>query len=235
MLQVFLSVCLAWLLTVSVVCQADTCPTPPGGTQGFLAVMRPIIQAENHRIAVLRSHLQAWQHQIDRDQPLTVDENMALAKLAGTYRVTFGPNTEAVLQALLVRVDEIPMGLALAQAANESAWGKSRFARQACNYYGQWCYTPGCGLVPQARTAGATHEVRAFAKASESVAAYMLNLNRNSAYADFRAQRQQLRRAGQPLTAKRLVAALAPYTRQNPDYTAILARMIAQYQMDKRG
>ena len=41
------------------------------------------------------------------------------------------------------------------QAANESAWGTSRFARIGLNFFGQWCYSKGCGMVPKRRNTGA--------------------------------------------------------------------------------
>ncbi len=214
---------------------AAACPAPQGGPEGFMAMMQPIIQAENHKIAQSRAQLQHWRQQLDLGQPLTIDARMALAKLSGVYQVTFTHNTRAVIAALLVRVDTVPMGLALAQAANESAWGTSRFAQQGCNYFGQWCHRPGCGLVPQQRAPNATHEVRRFKTAADSVAAYMRNLNRNPAYQDFRQQRLALRRAKAPLTGQALVHTMAPYTRQNPEYGRILAHMLARHHMDQRG
>ncbi|MDZ7825939.1 MAG: glucosaminidase domain-containing protein [Gammaproteobacteria bacterium] len=45
----------------------------------------------------------------------------------------------------LRRADEIPPSLVLAQAAAESAWGTSRFARMANNLFGQPRFTEGCG------------------------------------------------------------------------------------------
>ena len=53
---------------------------------------------------------------------------------------------------MLKRVDIIPISLVLAQAANESSWGESRFAKKGNNYFGMWCYTPKCGIVPQKKT-----------------------------------------------------------------------------------
>ena len=63
---------------------------------------------------------------------------------------------------LLNRVDVIPPSLALAQGANESAWGTSRFSKEGNNYFGQWCFKLGCGLVPRQRDSGAQHEVAKF-------------------------------------------------------------------------
>src|SRR5690606_39546165 len=68
---------------------------------------------------------------------------------------------------LLRRLDIIPADLALAQAAMESAWGGSRFAREGNNYFGQWCFSKGCGLVPEKRPAGARYEVQRFDSPAE--------------------------------------------------------------------
>ena len=63
---------------------------------------------------------------------------------------------------LLERVDAVALEVALAQSANESAWGQSRFAKQGNNFFGQWCYRKGCGIVPKKRDKGGRHEVAKF-------------------------------------------------------------------------
>ncbi|ENM5926183.1 glucosaminidase domain-containing protein, partial [Vibrio mimicus] len=103
-------------------------------------------------------------------------------------------NVDAVwIKEMLHRVDVIPEALVLTQAANESAWGTSRFAREANNYFGQWCYNSGCGLVPLERAPGATHEVAKFDSVQDSILGYFMNVNRNAAYQDLREIRFQLR------------------------------------------
>ena len=86
------------------------------------------------------------------------------------------------------RIDVIPTSLALAQAALESGWGKSRFAREANNLFGHWTYS-GVGLMPQSRAIGKTHMIRIFSSLQKSVNSYMLNLNTNDAYTVFRERR----------------------------------------------
>jgi Bax protein len=112
------------------------------------------------------------------------------------------------------------------QAANESAWGRSRFARQGNNYFGQWCYRKGCGIVPARRVPGATHEVRRFASVAESVRAYMNNINRSSAYADFRNIRRSLRVQSKPLDAERLAYGLKSYSERGMAYVHVIRSMI---------
>jgi len=90
----------------------------------------------------------------------------------------------------LKRIDTVPASLALAQAAIESGWGKSRFVLEANNIFGHWTYS-GKGLIPINRDAGKTHMIRIFNSLQSSVNAYVLNLNRNNAYRDFRNRRKK--------------------------------------------
>ncbi|HKJ91279.1 MAG TPA: glucosaminidase domain-containing protein, partial [Oceanipulchritudo sp.] len=69
-----------------------------------------------------------------------------LRELAASHSLEVKPDvplTPAILDDLRRRVDVIPPSLALAQAALESGWGTSRFAREGNNLFGIWCYTPG--------------------------------------------------------------------------------------------
>lgn len=87
---------------------------------------------------------------------------------------------------LLLKVDEIPEDLAIAQAAVESAWGTSRFAIEANNIFGEWTFKPGTGIVPKNRPAGATYEIEVFDNLLESMRSYAMNLNKLPFYEDFR-------------------------------------------------
>lgn len=87
------------------------------------------------------------------------------------------------------KINIIPPSLALAQAAVESAWGRSRFYKEANNIFGHWTYNTKNGLVPKNRDLGKKHLIRIFPTLKESVQAYMLNLNRNKAYKEFQEQR----------------------------------------------
>ena len=104
-----------------------------------------------------------------------------LAQYCVKYRVK-----ECSQENLLKKVNVIPPSLALAQAANESAWGTSRFAQKANNLFGEWCFSEGCGLVPLSRPDGETYEVEKFNKLRGSVASYIHNLNSHPAYKKLR-------------------------------------------------
>lgn len=188
----------------------------------FFSYFLPIVQQRNAEILDTREQLKQWHK--NRDQADTGD----LSDIADQYGMDdFDVQNSANWSTLLRRVDVIPPSLALAQAANESAWGTSRFALEGYNYFGQWCFTSGCGMVPRKRDAGKDHEVAEFGSPTESVHAYMANLNRNSAYKGLRDVRSNLRQAGKPITGNALAAGLGRYSERGPEYVKELRSMMA--------
>ena len=148
----------------------------------FFSFLRPIIQSENARVAEERAKLLEL-HEKDRNrQVISWAEMKWLEGLLEKYEIQgLDIGERSHWDNLLRRVDIIPVDLALVQAAKESGWGTSRFARQGNNLFGEWCFEPGCGIVPEAREPGATHEVAKFASVRNSVRSYMHNLNTFSA------------------------------------------------------
>lgn len=138
---------------------------------------------------------------------------------------------QAKMRQLLKRVDVIPPALVLAQAAKESGWGSSRFALQANNYFGQWCYSKGCGLVPNSRIEGASHEVRKFSSPQRSVNAYLFNLNTGRAYADLRTLREVDRAKNKAFYGYDLAASLLYYSEQREVYVEELQSFIRYNQL----
>ncbi|WP_172408431.1 glucosaminidase domain-containing protein [Marinobacter sp. es.048] len=120
-----------------------------------------------------------------------------------------------------------PPSLALAQAANESAWGTSGFAREGNNFFGQWCFEKGCGLVPGERPAGRDYEVEVFASAEESLHAYMRNLNRHDAYSKLRSIREDLRNKGETVTGEALAQGLGDYSAQGDEHVSLVLTLIS--------
>jgi len=191
--------------------------------QQFFATMKPIVVSENNRIMKLRKKI----IRLGTMPHLNPQQQLWLQRLAAEYgvKMTAHPSYEA-WQTLLARVDIIPLEIALVQAANESAWGQSRFAKQGNNYFGQWCYQKGCGLVPKQRAAGANHEVRRFDSVAQSVRAYLHNINTSSAYARFRTIRRSLRIQSRPLDAQALVLGLKSYSERGMAYVRSIQSMI---------
>lgn len=196
----------------------------------FFSYLRPSINIENKRITKERAFLtklfEAGLSNVD-------SENASYAKRLGKLYSLPVPSSglnDAWLKEMLNRVNVLPEALVLTQAANESAWGTSRFATKANNYFGHWCYTKGCGLVPLQRNEGSSHEVATFSSSQESVHRYFMNLNRNRAYADLRAIRAKLAAKGDDLlttqTATELTNGLLKYSERGSDYVTDLQAMI---------
>jgi len=193
------------------------------GRKAFIRLMKPVITAENKRILHNRRHIQTLQN------TATLDTNQRawLHQISTTYKLPFKSQPDTGFwQALLNRVDIVPPTMTLAQAANESAWGNSRFAREANNYFGQWCFRKGCGLVPLRRNAGAHHEVRSFDSPAESVRAYLKNMNTSRAYKQFRKLRKFMRKQGKPLDADMLAIGLRQYSERGGAYVKSIRSMI---------
>jgi len=160
--------------------------------QLFFKIMLPLILLVNEEILAERGQLLAIQQQYDATESLNQEQTSTLQALATRYKVNLKTEgTGQAIEALLRRVNIIPVELALAQAANESAWGTSRFSLVANNLFGQWTFIPGQGIVPEGRPEGEIYEVRKFSNLYESVRSYANNLNTHKAYQDFRYLRQK--------------------------------------------
>lgn len=189
----------------------------------FFDYMVPLVEQENAAILSSRERLLA----IQEDGAPGWAERRWLILLADRYELDeFDPMETTDRAQLIKRVDVVPPSIALAQAANESAWGTSRFARLGNNYFGQWCFVAGCGLVPEARNTGASHEVAAFRSVRESVRRYMNNINTHSAYADLRNRRASLRNEGNDISGLALAPALIRYSERGQEYVNELQAMI---------
>lgn len=192
--------------------------------EAFFAYFLPIILQRNQEITAIRQELQLMQQ---RMTTMSLREQWRVEEIAAEYGLEdFQARTTDGWSELLRRVDIVPPSLALAQAANESAWGTSRFALEVHNYYGHWCFVPGCGIVPAARPAGARHEVAAFESPQHSVERYMHNINSHEAYEGLRLTRARLRENLQPIDGSALVDGLERYSERGQDYINELRTMI---------
>ncbi len=196
--------------------------------EAFFSFVHAFVEYENERVMSHRQELAPILHKVnDGADTLNEAERQTLSDFAERYRVDVDDMSMGeVAQQLRLRVDVIPPSLVLAQAANESAWGTSRFAREANNLFGQWCFEKGCGLVPQRRLAGAEHEVRAFDSVSDAVHAYFRNINTNEVYDYLRELRFDMRNDQQELDSLVLVYGLTRYSQRGTEYIAELQSMI---------
>ncbi len=158
---------------------------------------------------------------------ITEQERAFISELSELYLKDHdSSNTIKTAKILQPYIRVIPPSLALAQAANESAWGTSRFATDANNYFGQWCFIRGCGLVPKQRSDDQVHEVRKFKSPEGSVRSYIRNLNTHFTYDDFRRIRDQLYQQGKLVTGLELAEGLTGYSERGEEYVKELKSLI---------
>ena len=124
-------------------------------------------------------------------------------------------------------MDEIPVSLALAQAAKETGWGTSRFAQEGNALFGQWTWS-GEGLKPKDADKNQGHKVMRFNVLQASVRAYQRNLNTHSSYQEFRQARAELRDQTKPLDSLILVEYLDEYAETGNEYVEVLQKIIKQ-------
>ena len=128
---------------------------------------------------------------------------------------------------LKVRMDIVPVSLAIAQAAKETGWGTSRFALEGNALFGQWTWS-GDGIKPAGAESDTKHKVMKFKVLKASVRAYQRNLNTHSSYKNFRQLRAQLRDDGEKLDSLLLADQLDNYAETGKEYTKILKQIINQ-------
>lgn len=192
--------------------------------QAFFNFLTPLIYYANQQILDDRKHLLSL---LNKAQPLTTDEQDWLQKLADRYKLTnFDPSQASDRQTLEKRVDMVPIALALAQAANETAWGTSRFAKAGNNYFGQWCYKEGCGIIPLKRDEDASHEVKRFNHPFFSIQDYLRNLNTHASYKQLRQIRFQARNNDRIPSAIDMTEGLVNYSARKKVYVKALQHMI---------
>lgn len=185
--------------------------------QQFFDILRPIVIHENSVIRSQREKILAAK-QANKSAPW-------IQALAEDHKLEWD-NANPDWDTLLRHIDTIPKELVMIQAANESAWGQSRFAQQGNNLFGEWCFTDGCGMVPSQRSSDADHEVRTFDSINDSVASYLHNLNTSHAYADLRDIRAELRKNNQPFDALTLAEGLTQYSTRGEEYVEEIQSMI---------
>lgn len=183
----------------------------------FFNYLAPKINQQNNKILQLRRTI--------RNQQLDAD---ALEKLYRYYRVNLGNQV-----GLLNKLDIVPTSLVLAQAAYESNWGRSRFAKRYHNFFGLWCFTKGCGVVPKRRDVGATHEVAKFASVDKGIAYYLRSINRNRAYQTLRAIRKHKRENRLPISGIALAEGLVDYAAIGYDYVETVQQIIRYNQLER--
>ena len=184
----------------------------------FIQIVLPLIVKENNNIRIDRKTL----FRVINKSNNSVAEKQWLEKKYKQYGVKSGD-----LSSLKVRMDEIPVSLAIAQAAKETGWGTSRFAQEGNALFGQWTWS-GEGLKPKDADADKGHKVMKFNVLQASVRAYQRNLNTHRTYREFRKARAELRDLNKPLDSLELSKYLNKYAETGNQYVEVLQKIIKQ-------
>lgn len=191
--------------------------------RAFFGYLAPYVEEINQELLIERQFVKNLAF-----YPQNENNQQRLQAIAKRFRVKLNEaNFADAKEQLLLRVDELPIELVLMQAANESAWGTSRFALQANNLFGQWCFKPGCGVVPAGRPEGERYEVRKFAHPIDSIRSYFHNLNTGHAYGDLRKVRKTLRDLNQALDPMTIAEGLLAYSTRREEYVNEIQKMIS--------
>ncbi|NOY44667.1 MAG: hypothetical protein GXP50_04330 [Deltaproteobacteria bacterium] len=204
----------------------------------FVRAVVPHVVAANERIRAQRDSLEAIGRNLERGGRASEVDLLFLLDLARRYRVKVDPtgvraDPRAVVDALLQRVDVVPVPLAVAQAALESAWGTSRFAVEGNSLFGQWVFRAGAGIAPRDRPPGARYAVAAFPGLAEAVDGYLRNLNTLWAYEEFRRLRAQARVEGRRPDPRELAWGLLPYSVRREAYVQEVLDVMRQNRLGR--
>jgi uncharacterized FlgJ-related protein len=199
----------------------------------FLFALAPMVLAVDEELVRERNRLKLLIAQHKAGKPWDQSGKIWFHELATRYGIKDNEITSTTLDELATRVDTIPASLVLAQAADESGWGTSRFAAQGNALFGQWTYE-GNGINPrEQRTASkGDYEVRAFANPMDSIRAYFLNLNTHRTYEALRQKRRTLREEGKPVTGIELSSGLLKYSERGQVYVDELRELIHRNHLD---
>jgi Bax protein len=189
--------------------------------QTFFKMVLPLALKVNEEILADRHQLLLVQKQILVGRKLSEDQQTWLAELAARYDA---PPDD--VPGLVRRVDAISPAMALAQSAEESGWGRSRFALKGNALFGQRTWDRGSGIVPQRRDDGGRHEVRAFPSLLDSVRSYARNLNGHPAYGDFRVRRAEMRARDGRLDPYSLIETLTAYSERREHYVQTIQKIL---------
>ena len=182
----------------------------------FIKIILPLILDENQKITEDRKRL----FKILGKNFNSTGERVWLKRRFKEYKIDDGD-----LSKLKMRMDIIPVSLALAQAANESGWGTSRFALEGNALFGQWTWSKK-GISPKNKDPNKSHKVLQFQILKASVRAYKNNLNTHNAYQEFREARAKLRQEDKPIIGLELSKYIKNYAAIGEKYVVIINDII---------
>ena len=189
----------------------------------FIHTLLPIIYAENLKILEDRKKILDWWNESQGENFSRDFWPAWLFELSEKYDAE-----DSNLGNLLIKVDIIPISMALAQAAIESGWGTSRYLREGNAVYGQYTFEKNKGILPAERDSSKKFFIRKFENLSESTKSYFKNINTHLAYEGLREERKKLRMGGENLSGLRLSEYLTSYSERKQDYVNDVKKLLNQ-------
>ena len=225
------------LIGISPIWQEEAAQMPvPVKKEFFYRCLLPLVTHANWMVRQRRDWLRARAAELKEGNEPQGENLENLRRFAVVLRVKTEEEANAIsdpetwlgiIAELNYRLDEIPAGLAIGQAAYESGWGTSRFTVEGNALFGQWTYG-GEGMAPkQQRQELGDHRIASYTWPFDSVRGYFLNLSTHPAYEDFRKLRAELRKAGKPLDSLILADGLTSYSERGQDYVDSLKKLIS--------
>ncbi len=187
----------------------------------FINTLLPIIYAENLKILEDRKKILDWWSESQGENFSRDFWPAWLFELSEKYDAA-----DSNLGNLLIKVDVIPISMALSQAAIESGWGTSRYLREGNAVYGQYTFEKNKGIEPAKRGSSQKFFIRKFENLSESTKSYFKNINTHSAYAGLREERKKLRMNGEVLSGLKLADFLTSYSERKQEYVKDVKKII---------
>ena len=187
----------------------------------FINTLIPIIYSENLKILSERKKILDWWRESNGENFSRDFWPVWLFELSEKYE-----SNDSNLGNLLIKVDVVPISLALAQAAIESGWGTSRYLREGNAIFGQYTFDESQGLRPLEREEDKNFFVRKFVNLSDSARSYLKNINTHAAYEEFREERKKFRMSGETLSGYKLSDFLYNYSERKNEYVKDVKKLI---------
>lgn len=194
----------------------------------FFRTTAPMVLRANELIMVDRQRLSDIRSSDKKNSTISEKDQSWILKLAKIYKVEVkdGQVTPALIDTLWKKVDIVPVSLALAQAAEESGWGTSRFAAEGNAVYGQWTWGSNAITPEKQRKELGNYGIASFETLQQSIIAYMLNLNTHNAYSALREKRAELREKNEKITGHILAGQLTKYSERGEEYVKSLRSLM---------
>jgi len=190
----------------------------------FINTVLPLIVDQNRKIIALRQRLIDSRNYLNQNKTLIKIDQIFINNLATRYSVTTKNRHKIdIINDLLISIDIIPNSIVLAQAANESGWGSSRFATEFNALFGEYTYDNNNGIIPARREEGKKHFIKYFKTLDKSVESYFININSHVAYDKFRMLRKITRDKNNSFNVNLLVDKLDAYAEDDEYVDTIIS------------